>query len=61
VGLADLDPDSIPLKRWSEIGDGETTFTRLFRKGQMLFGRRRAYQRKAAVAPFKVSVPATLL
>jgi type I restriction enzyme, S subunit len=52
VGLADLDPDSIQLKRWSEISDGETTFTRLFRKGQMLFGRRRAYQRKAAVAPF---------
>lgn len=52
VGLADLDPDSIQLKRWSEIADGETTFTRLFRKGQMLFGRRRAYQRKAAVAPF---------
>jgi type I restriction enzyme, S subunit len=52
VGLADLDPDSIQLKRWSEIADGQTTFTRLFRKGQMLFGRRRAYQRKAAVAPF---------
>jgi type I restriction enzyme, S subunit len=52
VGLADLDPDSIQLKRWSEIADSETTFTRLFCKGQMLFGRRRAYQRKAAVAPF---------
>jgi type I restriction enzyme, S subunit len=52
VGLADLDPDSIQLKRWSEIADSETTFTRLFRKGQMLFGRRRAYQHKAAVAPF---------
>jgi type I restriction enzyme, S subunit len=52
VGLADLDPDSIQLKRWSEIADGQTTFTRLFRKGQVLFGRRRAYQRKAAVAPF---------
>lgn len=52
VGLADLDPDSLQLKRWSEIADGETTFTRLFRQGQILFGRRRAYQRKAAVAPF---------
>ncbi len=52
VGLADLDPDSIQLKRWGEIAEDDTTFTRLFRKGQMLFGRRRAYQRKAALAPF---------
>jgi type I restriction enzyme, S subunit len=52
VGLADLDPDSIQLKRWGDIAADNTTFTRLFRKGQMLFARRRAYQRKAAVAPF---------
>ncbi len=52
VGLADLDPDSIQIKRWGEIADSDTTFTRLFRQGQMLFGRRRAYQRKAALAPF---------
>ena len=30
----------------------ETTFTKAFSKGQVLFGRRRAYLRKAAVAPF---------
>lgn len=52
VGLADLDPESIQLKRWGNIAGDATTFTRLFRQGQMLFGRRRAYQRKAALAPF---------
>ncbi|MEO1667249.1 MAG: restriction endonuclease subunit S [Chloroflexota bacterium] len=52
VGLGDLDPESIQLKRWGSLEEDETTFTRLFREGQMLFGRRRAYQRKAALAPF---------
>lgn len=54
VGLEHLDPESLPLRRWnelSELGDG-TSFTRVFRKGQVLFGKRRAYQRKVAVADF---------
>ena len=50
VGLEHLDPDEIELSRWDE--NAETTFTKGFSKGQMLFGRRRAYLRKAAVAPF---------
>ena len=50
VGLEHLDPDEIELSRWDE--NTETTFTKGFSKGQMLFGRRRAYLRKAAVAPF---------
>lgn len=52
VGLSDLDPDSIQLKRWGNLEGADITFTRLFHKGQMLFARRRAYQRKAALAPF---------
>lgn len=51
VGLEHLDPDSLHIKRWGLIADG-TTFTRRFRPGQVLFGKRRAYQRKAAVADF---------
>ena len=35
---------------WDE--DKENTFTKIFRKGDVLFGRRRAYLKKAAVAPF---------
>ena len=32
--------------------DSDNTFTKTFRKGQILFGRRRAYLTKAAIAPF---------
>jgi len=49
VGLEHLVPGEIRLKEWSE--DTNTTFTKAFHKGQVLFGRRRAYLRKAAVAP----------
>ena len=50
VGLEHLDPSEVELARWDE--GTETTFTKAFSKGQVLFGRRRAYLRKAAVAPF---------
>lgn len=49
VGLEHLIPGEIRLKHWSE--DTNTTFTKTFHKGQVLFGRRRAYLKKAAVAP----------
>ena len=51
VGLEHLDPESLHIKRWGLIAEG-TSFTRKFTKGQVLFGKRRAYQRKAAVAEF---------
>jgi type I restriction enzyme, S subunit len=51
VGLEHLDPESLHIKRWGLIADG-TTFTRQFVAGQVLFGKRRAYQRKVAVAEF---------
>ena len=50
VGLEHLIPGQIELTQWSEKTDN--TFTKGFKKGQILFGRRRAYQKKAAVAPF---------
>src|SRR5207248_4325956 len=49
VGLDHLDPESLHIKRWGLVEEG-TTFTRKFTAGQVLFGKRRAYQRKAAVA-----------
>ncbi len=52
VGLDHLDPESLHIKRWGLIADG-TSFTRKFIEGQVLFGKRRAYQRKAAVADFE--------
>lgn len=50
VGLEHLVPGEVTLTAWDEAGD--TTFNKMFRKGSVLFGRRRAYLRKAAVAPF---------
>lgn len=52
IGLEHLDPESLKIRRWGLIEETETTFTRVFRAGQVLFGRRRAYQRKAALAEF---------
>jgi type I restriction enzyme S subunit len=51
VGLEHIVPGELSLKAWDV--DTENTFTKVFRKGQILFGRRRAYLKKAAVAPFE--------
>ena len=50
VGLEHLTPSNVTLSSWSE--DTENSFTKEFSKGDVLFGRRRAYLKKAAVAPF---------
>ena len=50
VGLEHLDPDEIWLKRW-DVDPDENTFTKAFRKGQLLLGRRRVYQKKLSLAP----------
>ena len=39
------------LTHWGNVESG-TTFTKIFRKGQVLFGKRRAYLKKLAVADF---------
>ncbi len=54
VGLDHMDPDSLPLKRWDNLSDLHegTSFTRVFRAGQVLFGKRRAYQRKVSLPDF---------
>lgn len=51
IGLEHLDPGDLKVRRWGDIADG-VTFTNVFRPGQVLFGKRRAYQRKVAVADF---------
>ena len=50
VGLEHITPGELQLEHWDQ--DVETTFSKGFKKGQVLFGRRRAYLKKAAVAPF---------
>ena len=51
VGLEHIEPENLHIKSWGLVADG-TTFTRKFNAGQVLFGRRRAYQRKVAVTEF---------
>lgn len=51
VGLDHIEPGELKIRRWGNIADG-TTFTNVFRAGQVLFGKRRAYQRKVARADF---------
>ena len=48
VGLEHLIPKQIKLENWDV--DVNNTFTKMFRKGNVLFGRRRAYLKKAAYA-----------
>ena len=50
VGLEHITPMQIQLTDWST--DKDNTFTKVFKKGDILFGRRRAYLKKAAFAPF---------
>lgn len=51
VGLEHIEPGDLRIRSWGEIAGG-TTFTNRFRPGQVLFGKRRAYQRKVALADF---------
>lgn len=51
IGLEHLEPGDLRVRSWNDIADG-TTFTTRVRPGQVLFGKRRAYQRKVAVADF---------
>lgn len=51
VGLEHLEPGDLRIRSWGNVADG-VTFTSLFQPGQVLFGKRRAYQRKVAVADF---------
>ena len=51
VGLEHLEPGSLRIQRWGSPTDVFGTKLR-FRKGDIVFGRRRAYQRKLAVAHF---------
>lgn len=51
VGLEHLDPGDLRIRRRGTPGDVEATKLRV-RPGQIIFGKRRAYQRKVAVADF---------
>jgi type I restriction enzyme, S subunit len=52
VGVANLEPENLHLRTWGSIAEDGTSFTRVFRVGQVLFSKRRSYQGKAALADF---------
>ena len=52
IGLEHIEPGNLRVRSWGDVAGG-TTFTNRFRPGQVLFGKRRAYQRKVAVADFE--------
>ena len=52
VGLEHIAPENLHIRSWGLVAEG-TTFTSHFKPGQVLFGKRRAYQRKVAVADFE--------
>ncbi len=51
VGLEHLDPSTLHLRQWGHPSD-VTGQKLVFKKGDVIFGRRRAYQRKLAIAEF---------
>ncbi len=51
VGLENIESENFTLQGFGNIEDG-TTFTKCFSKGDVLFGKRRAYLKKVAVADF---------
>ncbi len=55
IAMEHLEPGSLHIRHWGKVAEG-TTFNRRCRPGQVLFGKRRAYQRKVAVAEFDAVV-----
>lgn len=51
VGLEHIETEDIHLRSFNTLEES-TTFTKSFKKGDVLFGRRRAYLKKAALAEF---------
>lgn len=52
VGLEHLEPGSLKIRRWGSPSDVSATKL-LFEPGDVIFARRRAYQRKLGVAEFR--------
>lgn len=51
VGLENIESGNFQLQGWGDTANG-TTFTKRFTKGDILFGKRRAYLKKVAIADF---------
>lgn len=60
IGLEHLDSGSLKIKRWGMIAKDNPSFNRVFKKGNILFGKRRPYLKKQQLLNLMVSVPVTL-
>ncbi len=65
VGLEHIDPQSLRIQRKGRIAEDNPSFTKRFFPGQILFGRRRAYLKKAALPlrgkPFAMALSGLVL
>ena len=52
IGLENIESGNFQLQGWGDTANG-TTFTKRFTKGDILFGKRRAYLKKVAIADFE--------
>lgn len=55
VAGGDMDSESLAIRRWGIFGEDYVgpAFHRVFRKGQILYGSRRTYLKKVAIADFE--------
>lgn len=51
IGLENIESENFKIQGWGNIEDG-TTFTKRFKTGDVLFGKRRPYLKKVAIADF---------
>jgi len=51
VGLEHLESDKLKINSWGDIEEG-ISFNKVFKRGHILFGKRRVYLRKVAIADF---------
>jgi len=52
ISLDHINPGSFKLLRWGDLKTESTTFSKVFKSGDTLFGKRRSYLKKVAVANF---------
>lgn len=61
VGLENIDGESLTIVGFGDLEKNGTTFSKKFKSGDVLFGKRRAYLRKVAVADFNGICSADIL
>lgn len=53
ISLDHIEPGNLNLERWGDLNSESTTFSKVFKTGDTLFGKRRSYLKKVAYADFE--------